>query len=72
VTLAISTNGCAPALAALLREAVERLLPLDLAEWMSTARGLRLRWREERIPMAARRPLLLRALNELYSVRRTA
>jgi siroheme synthase-like protein len=72
VTLAISTNGCAPALAALLREAVERLLPLDLAEWMSTARSLRLRWREERIPMAARRPLLLRALNELYSVRRTA
>jgi uroporphyrin-III C-methyltransferase/precorrin-2 dehydrogenase/sirohydrochlorin ferrochelatase len=68
VTLAISTNGCAPALAALLREAVESLLPLDLGEWMATARRIRARWHEEGVPMAARRPLLLRALNELYGV----
>lgn len=70
VTLAISTGGSAPAMAGLLREAVEKLLPLDLAEWMATARNLRARWREEGVPMAARRPLLLRALNDLYAVRR--
>jgi siroheme synthase-like protein len=72
VTLAISTGGSAPALAALLREGLETLLPLDLEEWMATARSLRQRWREESVPTGMRRPLLLRALDELYAARRTA
>ena len=72
VTLAISTGGHAPALAALLREALEALLPADLEAWMAVARSLRARWRAEGVPMAARRPLLLRALDELYAARRTA
>src|SRR5207237_1381542 len=39
VTIAISTSGDAPALTALLREAIERLLPHDLRVWMDAARG---------------------------------
>jgi len=72
VTVAISTGGTAPALAALLREALESLLPLDLDEWMATARRLRKSWRAESVPMGLRRPLLLRALDELYAQRRSA
>src|SRR5262245_61108257 len=34
VTLAISTQGAAPALTALLREALDAVLPRDLAEWV--------------------------------------
>ena len=66
VTVAISTGGGAPALAGLLREALEAVLPADLAEWLSTARALRPGWRAEGVPMEARRPLLLEALNRLY------
>lgn len=71
-TLAISTGGRAPALAGLLREALEKLLPDDLGDWLACAESLRARWREEGIPMEARRPLLLRALDELYAARRAA
>jgi hypothetical protein len=39
---------------------------------MATARSLRQRWREESVPTGMRRPLLLRALDELYAARRTA
>jgi siroheme synthase-like protein len=66
VTLAISTEGEAPALAGLLREALEAVLPADLATWVAEARRLKTTWRRERVPMTARRPLLLDALNELY------
>lgn len=72
VTLAISTGGRAPALAALLREALESLLPSDLGDWMAIAWSMRARWRKEGLPMSARRPLLLRALDELYTARKTA
>ena len=68
-TVAVSTGGRAPALAGLLREALERLLPDDLGEWLASAERLRSRWRADRVPVEARRPLLLRALDELYSVR---
>jgi uroporphyrin-III C-methyltransferase/precorrin-2 dehydrogenase/sirohydrochlorin ferrochelatase len=68
-TVAISTEGRAPALAGLLREGLERVLPDDLAAWVTSAERLRVRWREDRVPIAARRPLLLRALEELYSAR---
>jgi len=67
VTLAISTSGAAPALAALLREALDALLPRDLASWVWQARVERLAWRRDGVPMEARKPHLLRALNALYT-----
>jgi siroheme synthase-like protein len=69
VTLAISTDGEAPALAGLLREALEVLLPDDLDRWMVSAKEARRQWLAERVPMAERRPLLLDALNQLYEAR---
>ena len=69
VTIAISTDGEAPALAGLVREALEALLPDDLDEWMACAREARREWLEQKVPMAERRPLLLDALNRLYTRR---
>lgn len=66
VTLAISTGGRAPALAGLLREALEVVLPDDVADWIQTAEALRARFRAEQIPMERRRPLLLSVLQEKY------
>lgn len=66
VTLAISTSGAAPALTALLREGLDALLPRDLATWMWQARVARVAWRREGVPMDARKPRLLQALNALY------
>ena len=37
VTIAISTDGRAPALAGLLREALDHWLPVDLHRWMVAA-----------------------------------
>jgi len=67
VTLAISTDGQAPALAGLLREGLEQVLPDDLDRWTKTAVTVRRRWLRDRVPMAARRGLLLQALNRLYA-----
>src|SRR5436190_886049 len=72
VTLAISTNGIAPALAGLLREALDAVLPRDLAAWVTEARRQRPLWRRDGVPMEKRRPLLLQALNRLYGVGFTA
>jgi siroheme synthase-like protein len=69
VTLAISTDGEAPALAGLLREALEVVLPDDLDRWMASAKEARRQWLAGRVPMAERRPLLLDALNQLYEAR---
>jgi siroheme synthase-like protein len=69
VTIAISTDGEAPALAGLAREALELLLPDDLDRWMDCAREARRDWLERKVPMAERRPLLLEALNALYADR---
>ena len=66
VTVAVSTDGRAPALAGLLREALEAVLPDDLDEWVEAAFRLRSRWRAENVPIAERRPQLLRVLQELY------
>jgi uroporphyrin-III C-methyltransferase/precorrin-2 dehydrogenase/sirohydrochlorin ferrochelatase len=66
VTVAISTNGDAPALSRLLREGLEDLLPADLEDWMDQARGLRRPWREEGVPMDERRHRLLAAINRRY------
>jgi len=72
VTLAISTSGEAPAIAGMLREGLDALLPDDLATWMATARASRLEWRRDGVPMEQRRPLLLKALNRLYARREGA
>jgi uroporphyrin-III C-methyltransferase/precorrin-2 dehydrogenase/sirohydrochlorin ferrochelatase len=66
VTIAISTDGRAPALAGLLREAVDAWLPEDLGQWMDAAGRARAEWRTHGVPMAARRPHLLEVLNGLY------
>jgi siroheme synthase-like protein len=66
VTVAISTSGNAPALTSLLREAIDAVLPDDLASWVWRARAERVAWRREGVPMDERKPLLLQALNALY------
>jgi uroporphyrin-III C-methyltransferase/precorrin-2 dehydrogenase/sirohydrochlorin ferrochelatase len=66
VTIAISTDGRAPALAGLLREALDAWLPGDLDEWMSAADQARRTWKRDGVPMERRRPMLLDTLNRLY------
>ncbi len=66
VTLAVSTSGEAPGLTALIREALDAVLPADLGEWLAVARRERADWRRDGVQMSARRPLLLEALNRLY------
>jgi len=72
VTVAISTGGAAPALAGLLREALDALLPADLGEWVALARRLRLEHKRDRVPMERRRPLLLDRLIRLYEHKEVA
>jgi siroheme synthase-like protein len=69
VTIAISTDGRAPALAGLLREALDNWLPSELDQWMSTADDMRRMWKRDGVPMEQRRPLLLESLNRLYEDR---
>jgi uroporphyrin-III C-methyltransferase/precorrin-2 dehydrogenase/sirohydrochlorin ferrochelatase len=69
VTIAVSTEGAAPALAGLFREGLEAVMPEDVETWVREARALRRRQRAEGVPLAARRPLLLDALNALYAER---
>jgi uroporphyrin-III C-methyltransferase/precorrin-2 dehydrogenase/sirohydrochlorin ferrochelatase len=66
VTIAVSTGGGAPALASLVRQGVDALLPQELSSWSTEARRQRARWRRDSVPIEARRPLLLEALNNLY------
>lgn len=66
MTMAISSNAAAPALTALIRRGLERMLPEDLDAWVELARDIRAKWKAEGLPFEARRPALLRALNELY------
>lgn len=71
VELAISTGGLAPALAGLLREALDAILPEDLERWMAVATAARHQWKQDGVPMPQRRPLLLRALDRIYSTDRS-
>ena len=64
--VAISTGGLAPALAGLLREALEAVLPEDLERWIDVAVAARAEWKRAGTPIAVRRPLLLRALDRIY------
>lgn len=66
VTIAISTDGRAPALAGLLREGLDALLPGDLERWFRHADALKRRWRSTGVPMARRRPQLAEAIARLY------
>lgn len=72
IAVAISTCGRSPALAGLLREAIEELLPdeEEASSWLAAAEVLRTSWRTLAVPISERRPLLLRALNELYGARK--
>jgi uroporphyrin-III C-methyltransferase/precorrin-2 dehydrogenase/sirohydrochlorin ferrochelatase len=72
VTVAVSTDGRAPALAGLLREALEAVLPDELASWTAEAERVRRVWKAKGVPMAERRPMLLDALNRLYAEREAA
>jgi uroporphyrin-III C-methyltransferase / precorrin-2 dehydrogenase / sirohydrochlorin ferrochelatase len=66
VTIAISTGGRAPAMAGLLREALDAWLPGNLDAWMTAADNVRREWKAQGVPMAERRPQLLQVLNRLY------
>jgi uroporphyrin-III C-methyltransferase/precorrin-2 dehydrogenase/sirohydrochlorin ferrochelatase len=70
LTLAISTDGRAPALAGLLREGFDALLPHDLDAWLRVAADERRRWLADGVPMEERRCHLLVAINRLYAERR--
>jgi uroporphyrin-III C-methyltransferase/precorrin-2 dehydrogenase/sirohydrochlorin ferrochelatase len=72
VTVAVSTDGRAPALAGLLREALEAVIPEEVEAWVEEASRIRAQHKADGLPMAARRPLLLEALNRLYADRSTA
>ncbi len=67
VVVAVSTEGRAPALAGLMREALEATLPEDLEEWVETAAALRARQKAAGLPIERRRPALLDELNRLYA-----
>jgi siroheme synthase-like protein len=69
VTVAFSTSGEAPALAGLLREAFDELVPADIDAWVERASALKWQQRAEGVPMQERRPQLLAALNRLYDSR---
>jgi len=66
LTIAISTEGRAPALAGLMREALDAWLPSDLDRWLAAADEARREWKQQGVPMEHRRPLLLETLNRLY------
>ncbi|HWE23784.1 MAG TPA: NAD(P)-dependent oxidoreductase [Myxococcales bacterium] len=69
VTVAVSTGGRAPALAGLMREALEAVLPEDLDAWVSLGERVRAEWKRGGIPIPDRRPLLLHALHDLYATK---
>jgi siroheme synthase-like protein len=69
VTIAISTGGRAPAIAGLLREALDAWLPGNLDDWMTAADEARRQWKKDGVPMDERRPQLLEVLNRLYERR---
>jgi len=70
VTIAISTDGRAPAVAGLLREAFDALLPREIDQWLKVSDDARRLWRTQRTPMEERRPQLLDILNRLYEGKR--
>jgi uroporphyrin-III C-methyltransferase/precorrin-2 dehydrogenase/sirohydrochlorin ferrochelatase len=72
VTVAMSTGGDAPALARVMREALERLIGRDVEDWTALAAGMRQEWRRDKVPMERRRDRLLAALAQLHAETVTA
>jgi uroporphyrin-III C-methyltransferase/precorrin-2 dehydrogenase/sirohydrochlorin ferrochelatase len=70
LTVSFSTGGRAPALAGLMREALDAWLPQDLGAWMTAADAIRQTWKKDGVPIEDRRPQLLETLNRLYEERR--
>ena len=68
-TIAVATEGRAPALAGLVREGLEALVPDEIETWVAEASRVRERQRAEGVPFDRRRPQLLLALNGLYEGR---
>ncbi len=66
VTLAISTSGAAPGLTALLRQALDLVLPRDLAAWVEEARAAARRVAPRRRADGAAPAVAASALNQLY------
>jgi uroporphyrin-III C-methyltransferase/precorrin-2 dehydrogenase/sirohydrochlorin ferrochelatase len=66
VTVSLSTGGEAPALARVLREALERLVGRNAHDWAALAASLRADWRRDQVPMERRRDALLASLAELH------
>jgi uroporphyrin-III C-methyltransferase/precorrin-2 dehydrogenase/sirohydrochlorin ferrochelatase len=69
VTVAVSTDGRAPALAGLLREGLDEILPSSLDAWLESAEDLRRDWKTSGVPIEQRRPQLLEALIRLHERR---
>ena len=67
VTVAISTGGDAPALARVMREALEQLIEPDVEAWTSLAVKLRGEWKRDGVPMEKRRDALLATLAQLHA-----
>ena len=67
VTVALSTGGEAPALARVLREALEKLVGRNVEDWTALASTLRREWKRGGVPMDARRDALLAALAQLHT-----
>jgi siroheme synthase-like protein len=67
VTFAISTEGRAPALTALLRKGLDAALPEEeLEAWVAEADRLRQTWKANDVPMHDRQPQLFKALKNRY------
>jgi len=62
VTISISTSGEAPALARLLREVLEQVLPDE--GFVDAARALREKWKADKTPMSSRFGELVQAFKE--------
>ena len=67
ITIALSSDGRAPALVALLRQALDAIVPDDVERWRALAEQARAEHRAASVPFAARRPLLFRVLEALYA-----
>jgi len=69
VMVVVGTGGRAPALAGLLREALDDLLPPDLGAWADLAHGLRPHLKALGLSFAERREAVLAALVRRYATR---